>query len=101
MRNGQRHRRTRRRARTGRICITCMVLILAGILSFQIVRLYQKDMDYKEQEEQLAEQLAEEEQRTEQLEEEENYVGTDDYVEDIARSKLGMVYPDEILFKEE
>ncbi len=97
MRKGRR----KKRARTGKICISCMVLILAGILSFQIVRLHNRDEEYQEQQEQLAAELAEEEQRAEDLQRQQEYVGSDAYVEDVARAKLGMVYPDEILFKEE
>ncbi len=89
-----------KRARTGKICISFMVLILAGILSFQIVRLYNKDAAYQEQEKELETQLAEEQQRSDDLQQEQEYIGTDEYVEDVARTKLGMVYPDEILFKE-
>ncbi len=91
----------KKRARTGKICISCMVLVLAVILSFQIVRLHNQDVAYQEQEEQLETELAAEEQRADDLQQQEEYVGTDEYVEDVARSKLGMVYPDEILFKEE
>ncbi len=94
-------RKRKKRARTGKVCISFMVVILAGILSIQIVRLYNREEEYKEQEELLAEQLADEEQRAEELERQQEYVGTDEYVEDVARAKLGMVYPDEILFKEE
>ncbi len=93
--------RKKRRPRRGKICISCMVVILAGILSFQIVRLHNRDEEYLSQQEQLAEQLAYEEQRAEDLERQQEYVGSDEYIEDVARAKLGMVYPDEILFKEE
>ncbi len=91
----------KRRAGTGKILITIMVIVLAFILFFQIVRLHNKDLAYQEQEEQLTAELEEEEQRAEDLKEQESYIGTDAYVEEVARTKLGMVYPDEILFKEE
>ncbi len=94
-------RKKKKRARTGKICISFMVVVLAGILSIQIVRLHNTEEEYREQEELLAEQLADEEQRAEDLQRQQEYVGTDEYVEDVARAKLGMVYPDEILFKEE
>ena len=32
-------------------------------------------------------------------EEKEEYMKTDEYVEDVARSQLGLVYPDEIVIK--
>ncbi len=96
-----RSKRKKRQSRTGKICISLMVLVLTLVLSVQIVRLYNKDQAYKAQQEELEAQLEEEEERAAELEEEEAYVGTDEYVEDVARSRLGMVYEDEILFKEE
>ncbi len=78
-----------------------MVLVLTLIMSVQIVRLYHKDQDYQKQQQELQAQLDEEKQRAEDLEARQEYVGTDQYVEDVARQKLGMVYPDEIVFKEE
>ncbi len=101
MRRDSSRKRKKKKSRTGKICISCMVLVLTGILSIQIVRLYHRDEDYLERQEQLAAELAEEEQRAEDLQQQEEYIGSDEYVEEIARTKLGMVYPDEILFKEE
>ena len=37
--------------------------------------------------------------RSKELEEKEEYMKTDEYVEDVARSQLGLVYPDEIVIK--
>ncbi|MCC8150553.1 MAG: septum formation initiator family protein, partial [Lachnospiraceae bacterium] len=64
-----------------------MALVLTLILSVQIVRLYEKDPSRKAPQAELEGQKTEEEQRAADLEEEEEYVGTDEYVEDIARSK--------------
>lgn len=94
-------RRKTRQSRNGRICITFMVLALTGIMSVQIIRLYHRDQSYQERAAELEAQLSEEEERAAELEAQEEYIGTDEYVEDIARSKLGMVYEDEILFREE
>ncbi len=91
----------KKRAGTGKVLISLMVIVLAGILLFQIMRLYNKDQEYQRQQELLTAELDEEEQRAEDLEEQEDYIGSDAYVEEVARTKLGMVYPDEILFKEE
>lgn len=53
------------------------------------------------QEVELEKQLEEEALRAEEIEELEGYVGTDEYVEDVAKDKLGLVYPNEILFQAE
>ena len=45
-------------------------------------------------------QLEAETERQEALKEREQYVNSRDYIEDVARSKLGLVYKNEIVFKE-
>ena len=45
-------------------------------------------------------QLKDEQERSAELQEKEAYVGSDQYIVDTAKSKLGMTYPDEIVFKE-
>ena len=89
-----------RQNRAGKICVSCIVIVLALILSVQIVRLYEKNEQYKVQQKQLEAQLEEENARAEDLKEQEEYVGSDEYVEDTARGKLGMAHKDEIVFKE-
>ena len=78
-----------------------MVIVLIAILSVQIVRLDAQNDAYIAKEKQLKNELKAEEQRTKQLEAKQEYVNTDEYVEDTAKSKLGMAYDDEIIFKEE
>lgn len=48
--------------------------------------------------EQEVENLTEEEEK---IEEYRNYINSDEYIEDIARKKLGLVYPDEYVFEAE
>ena len=74
--------------------------MLIMIMSVQIVRLYGKNEEYKQQQKQLEAQLEEEQQRAEELKEQEEYVGSEQYIEDTARAKLGMAHKDEIVFKE-
>ena len=44
--------------------------------------------------------LQAEKDRAEELKQKEAYVGSEQYIIDTAKSKLGMTYPDEIVFKE-
>ena len=53
------------------------------------------------EEEQLQAQLEEEKERAEELEEYRIYVKTKQYAEEVAKEKLGLVNPDEILLKPE
>ena len=86
--------------RTGKICISCMVLVLTLILSIQIVLLYGVNEGYKQEEKTKQAQLKDEQDRASELQEKEAYVGSDQYIVDTAKSKLGMTFPDEIVFKE-
>ena len=45
------------------------------------------------------EQIEAEERRTEELEQRKKYVGTDQYIEEIARDRLGLIDPDEVLIQ--
>ena len=80
--------------------ITAVVIMVCVALSFQIVKLYQKNQIYIAREESLKTQLENEEKRREELEKYEQYIHSQDYVEDMAKSKLGLVYEDEIIFRE-
>lgn len=50
---------------------------------------------------QLQKELEYERERSEQLEAYAKYVNTKQFVEEIAREKLGLIYPDEKVFKNE
>ena len=95
------HRYSSRRAnQTGKMCVTLIVLALIGVMSVQIVNLYQKDQQLIAQEKLLQKQMETELSRQQEIEEYEAYTKTQEYVEEIAKSKLGLVYKDEIIFKE-
>lgn len=95
------HRYSSRKAnRTGKTCITVIVLAMIGVMSVQIVTLYKKDQQFIAQEALLEKQRDEELARKQEIEDYEAYTKTQEYVEDIAKSKLGLVYKDEIIFKE-
>lgn len=77
-----------------------MVVVLTLIMSAQIGHLYQVNEGYKQDEKTKQAQLKDEQERSAELQEKEAYVGSDQYIVDTAKSKLGMTYPDEIVFKE-
>ena len=68
-------------------------------ISVNIVRLYQKDQDYAAEEKKLEQQYQEETKRSEELTELEKFMDTLEYVEQVAREKLGMVFKNEIVFR--
>lgn len=75
----------------------CGMLLIMGV---QIFRLYQKDYNYKLREEALEEQIRNEEQRALDLEEYEMYTQSEEFIRNTARTKLGLVNDNEIIFKE-
>ena len=83
------------------IGITLVVLSLAIAVHLKGIDLKQKDLNYQIKEENLAVQVAAEEKRAEELEEYRVYVQTKQYIEKVAKEKLGLVNKDEILLKPE
>lgn len=83
------------------LLISGVVVILGVTLSVASVSSRAKNRNLKAQEAELEEQLEAEKERSEEIDELEEYVGTDQYVEDVAKDKLGLVYPNEILFEAE
>lgn len=78
----------------------CFVLIfLSVVLGISSISLRARNENYKQQEAELEAQIKEQEERTEEIKEFEEYVQTDEYIKDVAEEKLGLVDPDEILFK--
>lgn len=83
------------------LLISGVVLILGVTLSVASISSRAKNRNLRAQEAELEEQLKAEEARSEEIDDLEDYVGTDEYVEDVAKDKLGLVYPNEILFEAE
>ena len=81
------------------IGITMVVLSLAVVTNVGASSLREKDLEYQQKETELMKTLSEEEARAEQLEEYRIYVQTKQYVEKVAKEKLGLVKEDEILLK--
>ena len=83
------------------ISISGVVLLLMVILGVGSISLQEKNRNYKAQEAELEKQIAAEMAREEEIAELEEYVGSDQYVEDVAKEKLGLINPNEIIFKAE
>lgn len=81
--------------------IIAVVLLLFVVLSFSSFNLYRKKLAYDKQIHLIEEQIASEKARAEEIDAFEEYVGTDAYVEQLARDRLGLVYPNEIIFRPE
>ena len=76
--------------------IMFMVVVACTVRS---LGLYKRSKELKVTKAHLETQLNEANIRSEQLKEKELYMQTKDYIEDEAKNKLGLVYPDEIVIK--
>ncbi len=80
------------------LATTVMIAIVAGVLvkGFELRTQLQ---EYEKTKASLQEQIDAEESRTQELEEYSKYTQTDEYVEKVAREKLGLVKKGEIIFR--
>lgn len=95
----RRKRRDRWGNRLAIIGITVVVGSLAVVVNLKSTSMKKKDLEYQAREEALMAQVAKEENRSKELEEYRIYVQTKQYIEEVAKQKLGLVKPDEILLK--
>ena len=96
-----RYKRRRFQNAAGIIWASIVVLILVSVVSIKSIGLMKKADEYQTREEALVLQIEQEEQRSSEIVEFEKYTHTRKYIEDTARDKLGLVYPGEIIFKNE
>ena len=61
--------------------------------------LEEKNADYQAQITELQSKIDDENKRSDELSEYEKYVKTKKFVEEIAKNKFGLIYPDELVFK--
>lgn len=102
MRQSTRQKKKKKRSRSrGVLAITAVVLALLVALSIHTHTLKLEDEAYAAREEVLKSQLEEESKRSEELEEKSIYVQTRDYIEQIARDRLGLIASDESVIRSE
>ncbi len=100
--NGERAKRQRKPVQTHKrsvLAISAVIIMLIAVVSANSMTLRAKEKSYQAQEQELKEQIKQEEERASEIDDLEGYVGTDEYIEEIAREKLGLVYQNEIIFK--
>lgn len=69
-------------------------------MTVQICRIRSKDAEYAAKEKELQQQYEEENERSTEIDDLETYMKSSQYIEDVAKSKLGLTYKNEIIFKE-
>ena len=86
--------------KTNRVLVTLIAVFVLGVMSVQIYNLYRTDSAYARRERELEADLSAQKDRQEELSNYEAYTKTEEYMEGIAKSKLGMVHKNEIIFRE-
>ncbi|MCI5611984.1 MAG: septum formation initiator family protein [Roseburia sp.] len=77
------------------------IIMIIAVVGINSISLRQKQAKYIAREQELQQQIDAENARTEELKELETYTKTKKYAEEVAKDKLGLVYDNEIIFKEE
>lgn len=83
----------------GMVMIAGIVLVLLVGLLVQSQNLSTQNAQYEMKKEELSAQIKDQELRAGEIENLKEYVTSTEYIEKVAREKLGLVYSDEILFK--
>ncbi len=94
-------KRRKKENRMGKLCVSGIVFMFLIVMSVQIVKLYKEDQIYIAKEKELTQQLEEATEEQQQLADYEQYTQSQQYIEEVAKSKLGLVYNNEIVFKEQ
>ena len=92
-------RKTKKRRR-GSGTAGIIVLAFLVVMTVQICRIRSKDAEYAAKEKELQQQYEEETERSTEIDDLETYMKSSQYIEDVAKSKLGLTYKNEIIFKE-
>lgn len=88
-----------RKHKNGVLGIVGVILLLLIVVSVDGRSLRAKNEAYIRQETELEKQIQAEKDRSEDIKRMEEYVGTDAYIEQTAREKLGLIYENEKIFK--
>ncbi len=75
------------------------LLVLIIVVGIATASLKKRETNYKAQQIELNNQLEKEKERSAEIDGLEEYMKSDEYVEEVAREKLDLVYPDEIVFQ--
>ena len=77
-----------------------VVGILIVVILVACAGLFRRLHSNNEKIEELQSEIIKEEQRAQEIEEYKEYTQTKEYIEEVAREKLGLVYEGEVIFKE-
>ncbi len=94
---------TKRRKKSrngGAVSIGIIVMAFLVIMTFQIVKIKDKNENIVQRKLEKQQEYEAETERANELQEYEEHTKTIEYIEELAKSKLGLVYDNEIVYKE-
>lgn len=83
------------------LAISAIIVMLSIVVFAGGMDLKKRNDAYAAQELELQAQIDAEKERSAEIDELKEYVGTDEYIESVAKEKLGLAYANEILFRAE
>lgn len=92
-------KKTTQRHKRSMVMIGSVIVLLAGVVFAQSFSLQAKNEEYQRKEAELESQIKEQEERAEEIAEFEQYVETEEYTKKIAKERLGLADPGEIVFQ--
>lgn len=100
-RRTKRMREIRKKRRKHLTMVTLVVFMLCCVIGYKKIDLTSKEANQSKKLEELKKTMQEEEKRKDEIDEYETYVASEEFIEQEARDKLGLVYPNEIVFEAE
>lgn len=92
-------KRRKRRSRTGLYLVMTVILLFCATLGVHSISLRADCQTLQEQKQALEEKKSDLEKEKKSIQEQKAYMQTDEYIEQMAREKFGLVYDNEIVFK--
>ena len=81
------------------IFVLLVLFLMVTIVGIGMIKQRKILMRYEEQAASLQEEIRSEKERQKKIDSLEEYVKTDEYIKEVAREKLGLIDPNEIIFK--
>ena len=96
----ERSAKTREQNRLSMWIAALVVGVLIVVILVACAGLFRRLHSNNEKIEELQSEIIKEEHRAQEIEEYKEYTQTKEYIEEVAREKLGLVYEGEVIFKE-
>lgn len=92
-------RRRRQRRGTGMGLVTVAVLAICFVLLYNSKQMKKEIRTYEATVSQLEDQIEAQKEQNTLLTQQEEYINSDEYYKELAREKLGLAHPDDIIFQ--